>query len=122
MFGGFDFERLFLVEVSEVCIWLMPEQGIVVEIDFCIESIKLAVLGKQEGIDLEQRRIKIDISAVERQHESCGFTNDLVGEADSKRELAGLKREQSTAGINSLLENLGRIGRGYFLDFHAACR
>src|SRR5262245_44750658 len=122
MLGGLDFEGLFLIQVSEVGIWLMPEESIVVEVDLSIQSVELAVLGQEKGIDFEQRRIKINIRPVEREHERRGFVNHLVGQTDSKGELPGLEPEQPTAGINGFFENLGRIGRSYFFDFHAARR
>src|SRR5215471_17164375 len=98
----------------------MAEQSVVVEIDFCIQGIKLAVFGEQEWIDLEQRCIEVDVSPIQRQHESGGFINDLIGKPDSESELARLEWQQAGAGIDRFFEDLGRIGGRHLFDFHSA--
>src|SRR5262249_9376091 len=98
----------------------MAEQGVIVEVDFCIERIELAVFREQERIDLEQRCIEVDVSPVQRQHEPGSFVKDLVWEADSKSELARLEWQQAGAWVDSLFEGLARIGRGPVFAFDSA--
>src|SRR5262249_51522739 len=46
-----NFERLFFIEVPEVGIGFMPEQGIVIEVHFGIQRIELAILSQEEWVD-----------------------------------------------------------------------
>ena len=43
----------------------MAEQRVVVEVDLGVEREQLAVLGRDEGIDLDQRGVRLDESLVE---------------------------------------------------------
>jgi hypothetical protein len=63
---GFDFERIFFVEVAEFAELFMAEQAVVVEGHFCVERDQAAVAGHDAGVNLQQRSVGVHKSAVKR--------------------------------------------------------
>src|SRR5262249_20681478 len=62
------FERIFLVEIAKIEQLFVAIERVVVEIQFGIERVDLAVLGENERIDLRERSIHGDRSFGQRRH------------------------------------------------------
>src|SRR5205823_14605119 len=88
---GFDFKRLFFVEVAQVQKFFVTIERIVVEVDFRIKRDESLVFRQQERIDLHQRGIHLLVSRVERLHELRCLIDKLRRNADSERQLSCLK-------------------------------
>ena len=98
----------------------MAEHRVVVEVDFAIEREELVILGGDEGIDLHQRGVSLDICLVETGHEFDGFV-DLRGlEAELECEIARLVGLKADHGIDVFLVDRIGIFCGNFFDLHAA--
>ena len=63
--GGFDFERIFFVEIAQFAKILVAEERVVVEGHLGVERDELAVAGEDEGIDFEQRGVGVDERAMQ---------------------------------------------------------
>src|ERR1035438_9225455 len=83
----------------------MAEECVVIEVDLRIEREELVVLGGDEGIDLQQRRVGIDESLVEALEETDSLVD--LRRLESKREskLACLPRAESNGWIDALFVN-----------------
>ena len=68
--AGFHFERIFFGRIAQRLDVRMAEERVVVEGDLGVEREKLVVLGRDEGIDLDQRGVGIDERLVEALEES----------------------------------------------------
>ena len=121
VFRGFDFERIFLVNVAQFANVWMPKQRIVIEIDLGIEREQPPIRGSDERINLQKRSVRILECLVEPCHELHGLVDLLRLEPKLKRQLARLKGLQSHAGIDVFLQYGLRILCGNLLDFHTAC-
>src|SRR5205823_1212057 len=99
---------------------LMTEQRVVVEVDLRVEREEVFVSGQQEGINLEERRIGLLVSSVERLHELGCLIDQFGGQAQPERELARLIGPKADGRINRLLHNLFRRRGGDLFDVHAA--
>ena len=113
-------KRIFFGDVAEGLDVGVAEERIVVEGDLGVERKQLVVLGRDEGIDLDQRSIGIDEGPVEALEEADRLV-DLRGlESERKCQLARLPRAEPDGGVDTLLvDGVGVFG-GDFLDLHAA--
>ena len=57
--AGFDFERLFFVEIAKLFDVLVAIERVVVEIHLRVERVDLVVAGYEERIDFGKRRIRV---------------------------------------------------------------
>src|SRR5205085_10576503 len=103
---GFDLKRLFFVEVAQGEEVLMTKQGVVVEVHLRVERDEPFVFGQEEGIDLEERRIGLLVSCVERLHELRRRIDQIGRQAQTERELARLIGPETYSRINHLLHDL----------------
>ena len=69
--GRFHFERIFFVEIAQVDQVLVPEHGVVVEVDLGIQRDDFAILGQDQRIDLGERRIECLVCLCQRHHEAA---------------------------------------------------
>ena len=68
--AGLDFERIFFGSVAQGLDVGMAKERVVVEVDLGVEREELVVLGRDEGIDLEQRGVSLDEGLVEALEET----------------------------------------------------
>ena len=96
------------------------EEGVVVEGHLGVEGEKLVVLGGDEGIDLQQRGVALDIGFVQAlQKDDCRIDLGRL-EPQGKGQLARLPRAKTNHWIDDFLEDgLGSLGRHDF-DLHAS--
>src|SRR5262245_14537311 len=121
VFGGFDLERRFFVEVAQLGVFFVAVERVVVKIDLCVQRVKLAVFGQQEGVNLEERGVHFDERPIEREHELGGLAYQLRRQAQAEGQIARLERLHADGRIDVFLQYLfGRLGRD-FLNVHAAC-
>ena len=66
MVDGVGLERLLLVEIPESGEVGVPEQGVVVDIQLGVEGDGPPVVGQDEGVDLDQRGVRLVVSSRER--------------------------------------------------------
>jgi len=64
--GGFDFERIFFVEIAQFAKFFVTEQAVVVERHLGVESDEPAIAGNDARIDFQHRSIGIYKGAVQR--------------------------------------------------------
>src|SRR5262245_38343959 len=120
VFGGFDLERRFFVEVAQLSVFFVAVERVVVEIDLRVQRVKLAVFGQQEGVDLEERGVHFDERPIEREHELRGLADQLRRQAQPEHQIARLERLHADGRRDVFLQNLfGGLGRD-LLDVHAA--
>src|SRR5581483_3784185 len=118
--GGLDLERVFLADVAQLAEVLMTIQGVVVEVDLGVEREQAPVPGGDERVDLEQRRVGLFESAVERAHEFDGERDLLALEPEAEREIARLEGLKAEPRLDGFLQDGVGIARGNFFDLHAA--
>src|SRR5260370_10043529 len=120
VFGSFDFERIFFIEVAEFAKLLVTEKRIVVKSHLGVEGDEFAFTGEHARIDFEQRGVSIDESAVKSLKERGRRIDGFDRQAETEGELASLIRLQTQGRMNRFAQNGARIFPGDFLDFHAA--
>src|SRR5215475_4562742 len=120
VFGGFDLERRFFVEVAQFGVFFVAVERVVVEIDLRVQRVKLAVFGQKEGVDFEERGVHFNERPIEREHELRGLADQLRRQAQAERQIAPLERLHPDGRIDVFLQyHFGRLGRD-LLDVHAA--
>ena len=85
---GFDFERIFLVEVAQLDEILVAIERVIVEVHFGVERDQPAVAGDDQRIDFRERRVGFDERAIERLQETARRPGLLGAEAQAESELA----------------------------------
>jgi hypothetical protein len=91
-----DFERIFFGDVTQFAEISVAEKSVVVEVDLGVESEEATVGRRDEGINLEQRSVRIQECLIEAGEElDCG--RDLLrAKAEFERDLAGLESLEGT--------------------------
>jgi hypothetical protein len=98
----------------------VAEERVVVEVDLGVEREELVVFGGDEGIDLDQRGVRVNEGAIEALKKGDGVI-DLGGlEAEGKGELACLPCAEADGGVDGLLEDGFRSLGGDLFNLHAA--
>ena len=98
----------------------MPEQRVVVERDLRVQCKQLVVLGRDERIDLHQRRVCIHESLVETLQKCDGRIDLRRLQPQRERQLARLPCAEPHRRIDGLFEDgLRRLCRD-LLNLHAA--
>ena len=98
----------------------MPEHRIAIKIDLAIQRRQLAILGRDEGIDLQQRAVRLDKGAVQPSHKRDRLVDLRAFESQLERQLASLERLQTNYRLDIFLEDCVRILRRDFFNFHPA--
>src|SRR2546421_475086 len=74
--GGFDFERIFFIEVAEFAKILVAKERVVVKRHLGVERNEFAVTGEDARIDFQHGGVGVNESAMERLEErDCGIHN-----------------------------------------------
>src|SRR5262249_27632408 len=122
-FAGFDFQRIFLVQVAQFLDVLMTIECVVVKIHLRVERVNFVISCNKERIDFGERSVGIFESSIEGNHELDRIVDQLRSKAEAKCKAARLEGLQAKTGLNVLPENKLRIPGGDFFDVHApGCR
>ena len=119
-FAGLDLQRVLFGDVAQRLDFRVAKERVVVEVDLGVEGEELAIVGGDEGIDLDQRGVGFDEGLVEALEEGHRLV-DLRGlESQREGQLARLPRAEAHGRVDGLLEDgLGSLG-GDFFNLHAA--
>src|SRR2546423_15611529 len=98
----------------------MTKERIIVEVHFGIEREKPSVSSRNEGIDLNQRGVRIQESLVETGQEVHGGIDLLRFQAQVEGDLPCLKGFEPQAGINVLLQGGVAIFPRNLLGIHSS--
>src|SRR5208282_689997 len=93
--AGPQVQRLFLRFDGQRLDFLVPEQGVVVEIDFGVDGQKLVVAGDDQGIDLHQGSVGFEEDFGKIGHQFGRFAGQFVLEPQAVGQFAGLVALQS---------------------------
>ena len=118
--AGFDFERIFLVEVAKFFDVLVTVERVVVEIHFRVERIDFIVAGDEEWIDFRKRGVGVFERPVERNHELHGIINQLRRQPEAESETARLEPLKTKPWFNVVPQDRLRIFGSDLFDIHAA--
>ena len=118
--AGFHFKRIFFGNVAQRLDLRMAEERVVVKGHLGIERKELVVLGGDEGIDLDQRSVRLDESLVEALEEDDGLVHHAGLDVECEGDLAALVRSEPDDRIDLFLIDRGGILGGDFFDLHAA--
>ena len=99
---------------------LLAEDRVGVDVDLGVERHELAGLGDDERIDFEQRRVALEIDAIQRHEDRLELADLRALEAEAERELAALVGLQAGGGIDVHAQDFLRRVFGDFFDVHAA--
>ena len=115
---GFDFARIFLLDVAIGLDFRVSEQRVVVEIEFGIERTNIAAFGDDERVDFNHRAIRGNKCFVEIGEKLASALRLRGRDAKDLGELAGLIGLQAEKRIHRKVENfLRRVFRDAF-DIH----
>ncbi len=64
--GGFNFERIFFIEITQAAQILMTEEAVVVESHFRVERDEFSIACKDARIDFQHRSVRIHKRAMQR--------------------------------------------------------
>jgi hypothetical protein len=92
---------IFLRRIAQSGHGLLAEHGVRVDVDLGVERHEVARLGDDQRIDLEQRRIALEIDAVQRREDGLELAHLRALEAEAEGELAALVRLQPAPGLMS---------------------
>ena len=98
----------------------MTEDRVVVEVDLAVEREELVVLGGDEGIDLQQRSVRIDVSLVKPDHELHRFIDLRWLQSEREGKLARLIGLEADRRVDISLLDSRRILRRDLFNLHAA--
>ena len=113
-------DRIFLRRIAQARQRLLTENRIRVDVDLRVERDEVATLGDDQRIDLEQRRVALEVNAVQRHENRLELANLRALEAEPEGDLAALIALQARGRIDVDTQDLlGRVRRD-FLDVHAA--
>ena len=73
------------------CDVLVPEHGVVVEVDLGVETKELAGLGHDQGVDLQQAHVGPDEGAIERADELDALLDLIALELQGRGDLAAVE-------------------------------
>ena len=116
----FHFQRIFLGRIAQRLDVRMAEERVVVKVDLRVEGEQLVVLGGDEGIDFDQRGVRIDDRLVQALEEAHRLINLRGLQAQREGQLACLPCAKAHCRVDRLLEDgLRRFSRDLF-NLHAA--
>ena len=111
---------IFLRRIAHGGQRLLAEDRVGVDVELRVERHEIAGLGDDERIDLEQRRIALEIDAIQRHEDGLELADLRALEAESESELAALVGLQARGGIDVDAQDFLRRVFGDFFDVHAA--
>ena len=94
-FAGPHLDRVLLAQVAQRFDVLVPEQGVVVEVDLGVEDDHVALLGDRQRVDLGEARVLLQEHLREGVHDRLGLVHLVAGEAEFVGQPAGLERQQA---------------------------
>ena len=92
---GLNLSRLLLVEVTELGDVVMAEQRIVIETDLGVEAEKIALLGYDQGVDLDQARVLVDEQLVEARDQREALLGKRPFQLERRGDHAAMKATQA---------------------------
>ena len=98
----------------------MAEQAVVVERHLGVQAQHRALLGHDQGIDLDQRSVGFVERAIHRIEQRHELIDLFVLQPQRKRDFARLERGHTDYRIDRIGDDLIRRLGGHFLDIHAA--
>ena len=111
---------VLLVLVAQLLDVLVPVQRVVVEVRLGVEGDDVAAAGDQQGVDLQQRAVEVDVGLVELGQEAGHAPGDLALEAELRGDVPGLVAEQAKGRIDRDPRDLLGVLGGDLLDVHPA--
>ena len=98
----------------------MPEQGIRIKIQLCIQRDDVTRAREDQWVDFRQRRVGFPERFIETLQGDSGAGDRRIWNTDFVREIIGLLIGQADGRIDLGFENLLRSVLGNFFDIHAA--
>ena len=120
MLRSFAFRLVFLRLVTQFRDFLLPEQGAAIDVDFAVKRDDVARLGRNQRIDFNQARIRIEVQPVQLLDEVAELAHLLLVEFEAKGQLTCLVVLQPGIRCDRDREYLLRRFRSHFLNIHPA--
>src|SRR5690606_28333937 len=118
--AGFDFGRIFFVQVAVGDDFRMTEERVGVEVELGVQGDDVALAVAVQRVDFDQRRVGFHVAAVQLLEHVHGLGGRVGGQADRVGDLGGLLGGQAGQRVDVFGDDLLGSGVGHFLDVHAA--
>src|SRR3989339_573132 len=118
--AGFDFGRIFFVEVAVSHDLRMTVQRVGVKVEFGVQRNHIALAVAVQRVDFDQGGVGVHVALVELLENIHSLCRRASGHANGVCNLLGLRLAQTRQRIDELGDDLFGGGMRHFLDVHAA--
>jgi hypothetical protein len=117
--AGFDFSRIFFVQIAVGHDFRVTEQRVGVKVELRVNGFDAAVAFEDQGVDFDQRRVGVHVNLVQLLQHVHALSHGAGGHADALSEHLGLCVGQAEGWVHKFGDDFFGCGMSHFLDVHA---